>query len=265
MTTARKPAVAGLFYSSDPNELRSEVADLLDSAVTVADPNIVVKAVISPHAGYVYSGSVAAVAIANLAAKGKTWIKRLIVMGPSHHVAFHGIAQSTASEFLTPLGSLPIATEARGQLESFPFVHYLDKAHEQEHSVEVQLPFIQIALPNVSVIPLVVGDARPEEVSSLLDSIVTRDSTAVVVSSDLSHYLEYSLAKQTDANTAFLIESLQFDRLHSNQACGAYPVKGLLRYAKDKGLKGLTVKLTNSGETVGPPDRVVGYGAFVFY
>jgi MEMO1 family protein len=257
----RQPAVAGQFYPDDPEELRTEVKDFIAAAKTGADK--IPKAIIAPHAGYQYSGPIAGSAYACLA-RGRARFKRVVLLGPSHFVAFDGLAASSATVFQSPLGPVPVDGDALTRIRALLPVTTLDAAHRREHSLEVHLPFLQTVLAEFKLVPLVVGEASAEEVGSVLNELWGGDETCVVVSSDLSHYHDYRTAQQTDHKTARLIESLTWQGLDGNQACGCQPIGGLLRAAKSHGLHGHTVDLRNSGDTSGSHDRVVGYGAFVF-
>jgi AmmeMemoRadiSam system protein B len=260
-TAVRLPAVAGQFYPENPEKLRSMVDGFLAAAKTVSDK--IPKAIIAPHAGYPYSGPVAGSAYACLA-RGRGRLKRVVLLGPSHFVAFPGLAASSASAFQSPLGSIPVDEEALTLVRALPQVTTLDAAHEHEHSLEVHLPFLQVALGEFKLVPLVVGDAAPNEVAAVLNELWGGRETCIVVSSDLSHYHDYRTAQQMDHETARAIESLNWEKLGSDQACCCQPIRGLLCAAKERGLRCHTVDLRNSGDTSGSRDRVVGYGAFVF-
>jgi len=257
----RLPAVAGQFYPENPEELRTMVAGFLAAAKTVSDT--IPKAIIAPHAGYQYSGPIAGSAYACLA-RGRGALKRVVLLGPSHFVAFPGLAASSASVFQSPLGLIPVDEEALARARALPPVTTLDAAHQREHSLEVHLPFLQIALGEFKLVPLVVGDATANEVGAVLNELWGGRETCIVVSSDLSHYHSYQTAQQTDRETARAIESLNWEKLDADQACGCHPIRGLLRVAKERGLRCRTVDLRNSGDTSGGRGRVVGYGAFVF-
>jgi len=257
----RPPAVAGQFYPDDPAELRAMVKDFLATAKTVAGK--IPKAVIAPHAGYQYSGPIAGSAYACLA-RGRDAIKRVVLLGPSHFATFSGLAASSARSFQTPLGSIPVDEAALDRVHALPQVTTLDAAHENEHSLEVHLPFLQIVLGEFKLVPLVVGDAAANEVETVLNELWGGKETCIVVSSDLSHYHDYQAAQQIDRDTARAIELLNWQELNSYRACGCQPICGLLRAAKEHGLRCRIVDLRNSGDTSGRHDRVVGYGAFVF-
>lgn len=259
-TAIRRPAVAGMFYPAEPEELRAMISGFVKEAKG-AGP--VPKAIIAPHAGYIYSGPIAASAYARLApARGK--IRRVVLLGPSHRVPFRGLASTSASSFVTPLGSIPIDREALAQIAELPQVQMLDAAHALEHSLEVQLPFLQEVLGEFKLVPLAVGEATAEQVSEVLEKLWGGPETLIVISSDLSHYNEYKVARKMDEATSRAIESLRPEDISYDQACGRIPVSGLLLAARKHGLKAKTVDLRSSGDTAGPRDEVVGYGAYLF-
>ena len=259
MTSVRNPAVAGLFYPSDPRELRAMIAGFLGAVSAGTAP----KAIIVPHAGYIYSGAVAASAYARVkSAHGR--ITRVVLLGPAHRVGFHGLALPGADYFMTPLGRIPVDQEAVKKISSLHQVHVMVAAHAQEHSLEVQLPFLQEVLGEFSLVPLVVGDAEPGEVAEVLDLLWGGPETLIVISSDLSHYHDYQTAQQLDRATSQAIEQLRPEDIDYDHACGRNPVNGLLHVARRLGLKAKTIDLRNSGDTAGSHDRVVGYGAYVF-
>ncbi len=257
----RRAAVAGRFYPAEPEELRALLSSLFESCVKPAGP--APKAVIAPHAGYVFSGPVAASVYA-LFKRDREIIKRILLLGPSHYVGFRGVAASSAAAFATPLGLVPVDQDAVRAATGLPQVRLLDQAHQLEHALEVQLPFLQVLLPQFAVVPLVVGDAQPEDVAQVLDALWGGPETRLVVSSDLSHYLSWEAAREIDARTARAIEALDSSGLGEQQACGRIPVLGLLCAARKRGLRARTVDLRNSGDSAGPRHQVVGYGAFAF-
>lgn len=260
MRQHRAPAVAGLFYPEDPQELRRVVNTMLDVPQTIAPP----KAIIAPHAGYQYSGSIAGTVYAQLAPLRKQ-ITRVVLLGPAHRVGFEGIAVSNADAFDTPLGDIPLDKQAIAQLLLLPQVHVFEAAHRQEHSLEVHLPFLQTTLDKFSLIPLVVGEVSADDVADVIDALWGGDETLVVVSSDLSHFHDYHDARVIDAETTRAIEHLEPQSIGFENACGRNPVNGLLIVAKRRGLTVQTLDLRNSGDTAGPRDRVVGYGAYAFH
>lgn len=221
------------------------------------------KAIIAPHAGYVYSGAVAASAYARIRpAAGR--ISKVVLLGPCHRVPLRGLALSSAESFATPLGEVPIDAELARRLLDMPQVQIFDATHAQEHSLEVHLPFLQEILGAFTLLPLVVGDATPEEVADVLDAVWGGPETLIVISSDLSHYENYETARQMDGATSRAIEDLDPARIGPYDACGRIPVGGLLTVARRRGLAVSTVDLRNSGDTAGSHDRVVGYGSWVF-
>ena len=261
MTSVRPAAVAGLFYPGELGSLSSAVQRLLTNAGDNDGP--VPKAIIAPHAGYVYSGAVAATAYARLRPANEL-IRRVVMMGPCHHVAVRGLALSTADAFETPLGTVAVDKDAAAEALSLPQVTVMDATHEREHSLEVHLPFLQEVLDGFSVVPFVVGDATDDEVAQVLDLLWGGPETLIVISSDLSHYLDYEAARSLDGATCWAIETLSARDIGRDQACGRIPVRGLLTLAKVRGLAVSTVDLRNSGDTAGTKDRVVGYGSWVF-
>jgi AmmeMemoRadiSam system protein B len=261
MQAIRMPAVAGTFYPDDPQELQSQVLGFLDRA----EPDgALPKAIIAPHAGYIYSGPVAASIYARLFASRDT-IRRVVLLGPSHRVGFRGVAVSGMDAFETPLGRVQVDRDIVQEIMDLPEVATLEDAHAQEHSLEVHLPFLQVVLGDFGLIPLVVGDADPEPVGRVLERLWGDAGTLVVISSDLSHYHDYETATRQDASTSKAIENLRFEDINYHDACGRNPIRGLLWVARRKGLKGETIDLRNSGDTAGPRHQVVGYGAYAFY
>jgi AmmeMemoRadiSam system protein B len=264
----RRPAVAGYFYPADRDALGETVTSLLDAAVPHATtgPGKAPgwhKAVVAPHAGYIYSGPIAATAYRWLEEAGED-VERVILVGPAHRVPFRGLAASGADAFETPLGLVEVDREAVGRALSLPCVRERDEAHEPEHSLEVHLPFLQRSFSAFRLVPLVVGDAEPADVETALRLLWGGPETSIVVSSDLSHYLDYDSARREDRATASAIEALRPQDIGPTQACGAVAVQGLLGLAAERGLRVRTLDLRNSGDTAGPKDRVVGYGAFAF-
>jgi AmmeMemoRadiSam system protein B len=258
MTNIRSPAVAGLFYPDDPSVLRR----MIDEFLAEAQPTgAVPKAMIAPHAGYIYSGPVAATAYAQLAPARDT-IKRVVLLGPSHRVPFYGLALSGADFFTTPLGAVPIDREAAESIHALPQVQVLDAPHSMEHSLEVHLPFLQAVLADFKLVPLVVGEASPAEVAEVLDRLWGGPETLIVVSSDLSHYHDYQTARRMDQETSDHIEALAAADIDPEHACGCRPVNGLIQAAREHGLHASILDLRSSGDTAGPRDQVVGYGAY---
>ena len=259
MHTVRPPAVAGTFYPADRSQLSSLLQDLLKQAKAQGEAP---KAIIAPHAGYIYSGPIAASAYATLLSR-RDVITRVILLGPAHRVGFVGLAVSSADAFSTPLGQVPLDQDAIAHLLDLPYIKTLDQAHAFEHSLEVHLPFLQTVLHSFTLVPIVVGNATPREIANALDCVWGGDDTLIVVSSDLSHYHDYATAKQMDAHTSSAIEALQPEQINHDDACGRLPISGLLLAARQRGMKASTVDLRNSGDTAGSKDSVVGYGAYV--
>lgn len=254
----REPAVAGMFYPADAEELRAQ----LRSFFAASRPrDLVPKALIAPHAGYLYSGPIAAEAYRTLMPLRRT-IRRVILIGPSHRLAFRGIAASGAGAFRTPLGDVRVDADLTARALQSPATQILDAAHAQEHGIEVHLPFLQDRLDTFTFLPLVVGDATAKQVADVLDLTWTEDDTLVVISSDLSHYYDYETARRMDAATSRAIEALRPQDIAFEQACGRLPIQGLLLVAQKRKLRAVTLDLRNSGDTAGPRDQVVGYGAY---
>jgi len=253
----RPPAAAGLFYASDPDRLRASVAELIGAVE--ASASVAPKALIAPHAGYVYSGSVAAEAFARLRADTGA-IKRVVLIGPAHFVPVRGIAAPTVDAFATPLGRIPVDRQALTAIADL--VVKADAPHAPEHSLEVELPFLQALLPSFALVPLVIGDASTQEVAEVLRRLWGGPETAIVVSSDLSHYHDYDTARQLDAATAAAIERGEWQSLGPREACGFLAVAGLIMETNRRGLAPRRLALRNSGDTAGGRERVVGYGAW---
>ena len=257
----RPPAVAGEFYPRPPDELRRLVADFLRQVPPGDAP--APKAIIVPHAGYVFSGPVAASAYARLA-PARAAIQRVVLVGPSHYLPFVGLAAAGAEAFTTPLGLVPVDTEAVRQACRLRQVSVLDEAHAREHSLEVQLPFLQTVLDDFKIVPLLTGDVTDAQVAEVITALWGGPETCFVISSDLSHYCSYAVARELDLATSRAIEHLRPGRVAETQACGHIAICGLLRAALQHHLHARTVDLRNSGDTAGPRHEVVGYGAFVF-
>jgi len=259
MPDVRSAAVAGMFYPAAPSALAADVRAHLAGAQSALSPaNVVPKALIAPHAGYVYSASV----YARLAAGRKT-IRRVVLLGPTHRVPVRGLALPTARAFATPLGTVAIDREAAAAALTLRQVCASDAAHALEHSLEVQLPFLQAVLGEFSIVPFAVGDATPGEVAEVIELLWGGPETLIVVSSDLSHYHRYADAREIDRATGESILALSATLDHE-QACGATPINGLLLAARRHKLRPELLDLRNSGDTAGDKSRVVGYAAFAF-
>jgi len=259
----RAPAVAGMFYPGEREDLVRAIEDSFSNAASHEHPASTPKAIIAPHAGYIYSGSVAASVYA-LLAPARTSISRVVLLGPTHRVAIRGLALPEAEGFATPLGIVEVDQEAVAKLRALPQVTVNAQAHALEHSLEVHLPFLQTVLATFTVVPLAVGHAEPKHVAQVLDMLWGGSETLIVVSSDLSHYLSYRQAQAVDKATADAIMGLNVNIGHA-QACGATPVAGLALVARQRNLRPALVDLRNSGDTAGDKSRVVGYGSFAFF
>ncbi len=265
MLHVRPAAVAGAFYPADPGELGAEVDQLLADAerspprgVAGAAPP---KALIVPHAGYVYSGPIAASAYALLRPAAKR-VRRVVLLGPAHRARIRGLALPEAALFRTPIGDVRIDEAACAQISSIPRDA---AAHQREHALEVQLPFLMRVLDDFTLVPLAVGFAEPDEVAAVIDTLWGGPETLIVVSSDLSHYLPYALGRSVDTETAEHIAHLDRAPIAGDRACGSIPINGLLQVARRRGLRPALVDLRSSGDTAGDRAEVVGYGAFAFY
>lgn len=262
MKEVRPAAVAGAFYPGEAGVLKHDIQSMLAAVAAPADATPPPKALIVPHAGYIYSGPIAASAYARLIPL-RHIIRRVVLLGPVHRVPVRGLALPGVDSFETPLGTIALDPQAITRAARLPQVVESYPVHAWEHSLEVQLPFLQQVLDNFSLVPLAVGDATPEEVAEVLEQLWGGPETLIVISSDLSHYLPYDVAKRVDSETAQSI--LALDTLISHeQACGGTPVNGLLLAARRHHLKPHLLDLRNSGDTAGDRNRVVGYGAFVF-
>ncbi|PIE43878.1 MAG: AmmeMemoRadiSam system protein B [Gammaproteobacteria bacterium] len=258
MSDVREPAVSGLFYPADPTELSANVRALLDS---VKPRTSCFKALISPHAGYIYSGPIAAEVFASLLARSE--INRVVLFGPSHRVPLTGMAVPSSLFFNTPLGPVRLDHDSIQKILTMSDVSLNDEAHAWEHSLEVQLPFLQEVLADFTLVPVVVGYTAPESVAQVMQTLWGGDETLILVSSDLSHFLPYAQAQRVDRTTSDKILAKTAD-LSGEEACGCYAVNGLLTVCRKKGLKGKMLALANSGDTAGDKNRVVGYGGYGF-
>lgn len=259
MTQVREAAVAGLFYPADAGELSETVRSMLSNGQPAGSAP---RALIVPHAGYIYSGSVAANAFASLIPFARRY-RRVVLLGPCHRVPLSGLASSSADAFRTPLGDVPLDQPLIASLD-LPSVAISAEAHRLEHSLEVQLPFLQTVLGEFTLVPLVVGDTAPENVAAVIDALWNELGTLFVVSSDLSHYLPYADARRRDRATCRAIEQQDFRRIGQADACGATAVAGLLIVAAHHNLAVRTLDLRSSGDTAGSKGQVVGYGSWVF-
>ena len=256
----KPPAVAGMFYPADPGTLSAMLSEQLAAA---SPPDLAPKAMVVPHAGYVYSGPIAATAYA-LLARQRDRIRRVVLLGPAHRVAFRGMAVHSAAAWRTPLGDVPLDREAIARCGGLPDVIQSDGPFAREHSLEVHLPFLQTVLGAFRLVPVLVGDAHPGGVAKLLETLWGGPETAVVISSDLSHFHDYDTAGRMDAAATAAMEMLRPDMLKDAMACGRRPILGLLERARQLDLRVTTLDRRNSGDTAGSRDRVVGYGSVAF-
>jgi AmmeMemoRadiSam system protein B len=257
-TRVRPPAVAGRFYPGTARQHGDSVTELLAAATPIgAAP----KGVIAPHAGYVYSGPIAATAYASIRARA-TQIQKVVLLGPAHRVHLDGLALPAADRFATPIGEVEIDAALAASVLELPQVIRSDHAHELEHSLEVHIPFLQALLPYFTLLPLVVGDASPAQVAEVLERVWGGPETLIVISSDLSHYHDYAEARRLDESTADWIASTDAPGLDPRRACGARCIDGLVEYGRRHPLRLELLDLRNSGDTAGPRDQVVGYAAF---
>jgi AmmeMemoRadiSam system protein B len=258
----RPPAVAGLFYPADPHSLHAQISGFLAGAI----PTEVVhapKALVVPHAGYIYSGAVAASAYAELVQR-RDIIRRVLILCPTHRVAVRGMAVPAAQSFLTPLGAVSIDRQAWLAARELPGVIVDDRPHAEEHAIEVQLPFLQSTLDHFEILPVAVGQVDAHLVGAVLEQLWGGPETVVVVSSDLSHFQPYRAARAHDERTADRILEREVD-LDGDDACGAIGINGLMWVARRRRLRTELCDLRNSGDTAGGRDEVVGYGAFALY
>jgi MEMO1 family protein len=260
--TVRPPAVAGRFYPGDPAALRAAISEMLAVAPPGSGP--APKALIVPHAGYRFSGPVAASAYAALE-RDREVIRRVVLLGPAHFAAFEGVAASCATAFATPLGQVKVDVAEVQRLLAAGLAQDLPRAHAFEHCLEVQLPFLQTVLNDFSIVPLLAGEADPGQLGRVVDELWGGAETRIIISSDLSHNLDCASARQLDEATARAIEALDPGSVGEDQACGQLPILGLLGAGAAHGLRARTLDLRNSSDTGGPPERVVGYGAFAFH
>ncbi|MEW6764243.1 MAG: AmmeMemoRadiSam system protein B [Pseudomonadota bacterium] len=261
MFSTRPAAVAGRFYPADPTALRQQIRTFAPDARDIAPAP---KALIAPHAGYPYSGPIVGRAYARLY-QARNRIERVVLLGPAHFVRLRGLALPEADAFETPLGITPVDTKAATSIADLPQVIRNDRPHASEHSLEVHLPFLQATLETFSVVPIVVGDASHEEVATVIERLWGGPETLIVISTDLSHYLDHTSARRMDAATAEAIEALQPERIGFEQACGRIPLGGLLQVARRRGMRVERLDLRNSGDTAGPRNQVVGYGAWAVF
>ncbi|MDH3389414.1 MAG: AmmeMemoRadiSam system protein B [Gammaproteobacteria bacterium] len=257
----REAAVAGYFYDANPSRLQHHINELLNAAS--ADDEVVPEALIVPHAGYIYSGSTAACAFRCLLSDPDQ-VKRVLLLGPAHRVYVSGMAIPSVDRFATPLGEVELDRDALDLIARLPGVQVSDEAHRDEHSLEVQLPFLQTVLKDFTLVPVVVGAAAADQVAAVVDALAGDPHTLVVISSDLSHFLNYRDAQRVDSATCAHIVA-RSTTLSGDEACGARAINGLMASSMGRSHRVALLHACNSGDTAGTPDRVVGYAAFALY
>ncbi|MDO5580067.1 MAG: AmmeMemoRadiSam system protein B [Planctomycetia bacterium] len=260
MEKVKKPSVAGRFYTNNRPELARQLSEF--ERLCKKDRDVSSRLVIAPHAGYIYSGQLMSESIGFL----QKDVKNIFIFAPSHHAAFIGLALSHYDRWQTPLGELELNKAINEDLESKFFCHYLDDAFEQEHAVEVEVPFIQHYFPEgVRIIPILAGRAVPQKIMDIIDHFYDDPQNAFVISSDLSHFLNSVQARQTDEGTACMIEGKEISRLHPDQACGALGIVGAVLFARKRNFSFIRAGMYNSGDITGDRSRVVGYGSWFLY
>lgn len=259
MHSVRQAAVAGSFYPADKNQLDKNIEYYLENC---HQPEIgEAKAFIVPHAGIRFSGMIAASVYASIA-KSTLTFKQVVLLGPSHHVWFKGMAIPSVDSFVSPLGEIPLQKATLNELLQFPEIQVADEAHQQEHCLEVQLPFLQKVLHDFSLIPIVVGETNYENVAQIIDYLWTLENTLFLISSDLSHFHDYETANQIDQETTLKIIAKDYQSIAPQMACGCIPIQGMLSVAQSKMLSVFCIGQCNSGDTAGDKSRVVGYAAY---
>jgi AmmeMemoRadiSam system protein B len=262
MKNVKLPNVAGAFYPADKVKLTEMVKTFLKQSQP-PQKNKIPRALIAPHAGYVYSGQVAA-SVYKLLEQIKDKVNKVAVLSPSHFFGLKSLAISDATHFYTPLGEIPVCSKTIEKLKDFPQIEELPKAFEKEHALEVHLPFLQSVLGNFELIPLIVGQVEAQEVYEIID-FFDKENIFMVISSDLSHFHDYDTAKKIDLKTKKTLEKMDYENLAHEDACGYYPLRGLLKWAKENELSLETIDMRNSGDVSGDKSRVVGYGSYIVY
>lgn len=259
----RDPAVAGIFYPIDPVQLQDTIQALFNTIEHPTNPHNKKrpKAIIVPHAGYEYSGQIAAIAYSELIPFCDN-IHHVVILGPAHRVYLEAIAHPTVDYFTTPLGNIPVDVNTKHILQEFAWVIENDEAHKEEHSLEVQLPFLQTIFPALTVTPLVVGNVSPEKCAQVIERLMSQPNTTIVISSDLSHFLSYYDAQKKDLETSHSITHLREAPIDGTEACGCHPINGLLNVARKNQYNITQLGLCNSGDITGDKSSVVGYGAW---
>ncbi len=259
--STRPAAVAGTFYPGEPRALAQTVAGMLADADCHPTPSA--KALIAPHAGYVYSGPVAATAYRCLEGVAGR-LKQVVLLGPAHRVYLDGMAFPSVDAFETPSGTVPLDRAAIEAALYLPATCLSDEAHAREHSLEVHLPFLQALLEDFTLVPVVVGQCAAADVARVLELLWDGEETLILVSSDLSHYHPYGVAREIDARTTEEILSRSV-HLTGEEACGANAINGLMLAARQHGLRVRALDVRNSGDTAGDRQQLVGYGSYVLF
>ena len=260
MALLRNPSVANQFYPGDANELHT----MLNSYIADPEANIRPKAIIAPHAGYIYSGIVAGKTYSYLKSLRQV-IKKVTLFGPAHRFGFNGIATSGVDFFATPLGNIPVSKTLIEKSHTLDFVHHEERAFNGEHCLEVQLPFLQTFLQQFEIAPFIISNCSSDKVAMLMEMLWGDQQTLIVISSDLSHFLNYEDCVKKDRITAKHIMQFQYDKLDYSEACGRTPIQGLLRVAQKKQMQIKQISVINSGDTAGDKQHVVGYGGWLLY
>ncbi|MCX6088173.1 MAG: AmmeMemoRadiSam system protein B [Caldiserica bacterium CG02_land_8_20_14_3_00_36_38] len=257
----RKAAVEGSFYPADREELKNMIRQFLENAKVFDIPNL--KAIVSPHAGYIYSGPVAGFSFKQLYNLDHEKFWKIFIIAPSHFSYFSGVSVGIFDTYQTPMGLVNVSKIASKLLTEDNF-HFVLDAHVEEHSVEVQLPFLQYALPHFEIIPIITGEISPSYLGDVLKKYLDENSL-ILVSSDLSHYYPYENARKIDENCNKAVEGLDLKRLQKCEACGKIGLEMLIYIAKQENWKSKVLCYMTSGDTAGPKDQVVGYGSYAFY
>ena len=262
MEKIKQADVAGMFYPGEEASLRQMVDGFIQKALSF---DLRPRAIIAPHAGYIYSGSIAGTAYKTIAAV-RDQIENVIIMSPAHRFYLRGIALHMADAFATPLGNIPVNIGIVKKIKQFSSVQWEERSFIQEHGLETHLPFIQRAFkPGIKIVPMIVGECQESEVAEILESVWEDPRNFVIISSDLSHFHSYADAKKLDRNTVDLIQNLDSQSLDTEFACGHYPICGLLNLARNRKLKIKALDIRSSGDTAGSKESVVGYGSFAVY
>jgi AmmeMemoRadiSam system protein B len=259
-TEFRKPIAAGLLYPAETDALTELLKELFKQPALY----LRVKMLMVPHAAYKYTGAMAALAYAPLVFR-RHQIKKVILLGMSHRVKFNGIAITSKTNYVTPLGNVPIDTNTMIHLLNLPQITMFDEVHEKEHSLELQLPFLQTILQSFSLIPLIIGETASHSILEVLNKLWGGDETVFVFSSNLSHYQNYDTAQQWDQTTSQVIKTLEWQFQPPDSICNISMLKSLITMARQKSLKSKVLETRNSGDMTGIKERVVGYGSFIFY